>query len=197
MLPENITVCMTEKDIIKTRLRDYNYIGWIPNTAGHVYFRHSAITEDRHLDYCNVQPPLFSFEEKEEKTRIVLLSSLFDLNDQPVKKGKAKFTRFIVSAKSINKGPLKGKLWMIWNNDPTQSPLEKNIVTQLKKLEEQAKYIKKIWAVETTLLKESNINSEKFSKNRRRARINWLQKRRKIFYLLHRFYYYKYWLLLS
>lgn len=133
---------------------DFHHVGWIPNTAGHVYFRNAKARQGI-ADAYNVRPPTFISSNEEGnsfRTRLIISSSLCDLNDLPPNLEESlRFTRFVVKATSLNKGSLEGKIWLIWekNAKPNQSRLEQNIVSQLFNLEEVSNQIRSIWSVET------------------------------------------------
>lgn len=108
-------------DLISGENSKYQYIGWIPNTTGHVYFRHATIKKARGVDSYLARPPyLKEIAEKAEKddvneVRYILATSLENLNDDIPGPEDIIYTRFVVSAKSVNKKILRGDLWMIWN----------------------------------------------------------------------------------
>lgn len=128
----------------------FEYIGWIPNTTGHVYFRNATLKKQRGTDGYLARSPYL--KEGPGEIRYILATSLENLNDDvPVpEQGDAIFTRFIVSARSVNKKILYGDLWMIWDNgkipDPTKSYFERTIVTLFKSLEESVNTLKKYGA---------------------------------------------------
>lgn len=133
-----------EKNSIQT-----THIGWIPNTAGHVYFRHAFIRKPRGLD-CYVARPPYIKEETDEgciDKRYILATSLDDLNDYKPGDNSAKFTRYIVQAESKNRGQLCGELWMIWNprGNPTESLFERTIVTLFDRLNDQSEALSTRW----------------------------------------------------
>jgi len=132
---------------------------------GHVYFRNASVRQGL-TDLYNVHPPIFLQEEKEEE-RLILASSLCDLNDSSPADNEARFTRFIVQASSINKGDLEGRLFMLWDKkrDPSESSLDKLIVTKLSSLEILANQLRFEWAVESeplslTLAREQTRNKD-------------------------------------
>lgn len=134
-----------ERNSFKENSVKANYIGWIPNTAGHVYFRHATIRKPRGLDCYEARPPYI--KKGDDQVRYILATSLDDLNDNKPKSSDARYTRYIVKAESKNKGELCGDLWMIWNscNNPFESNFERTIVTLYDELDRQSDNLCQLW----------------------------------------------------
>ncbi len=139
------------KGFFSANFKKFDFIGWIPNTTGHVYFRHAEVKQGE-IDRYTVRP--FPFLKDDENIhRYILATSLCDLNDLPPNESKIKLTRFIVNAESINKRELKGSLWMIWNvadNPGIPERLEQRVISLFASLKIQSDILRKFWSVETT-----------------------------------------------
>lgn len=176
-------------------LENYSYIGWIPNTAGHVYFRNAKVRKND-IDAYNVCPSSLKINPSEypfiqtkwnelhkvsstgevedcnnsKHVRLILVTSLRDLNDQPPQPEIIRHTRFIVRAISFDKGFLIGDLWMIWDRDmnPVESEFERNLVTNFSNFNNLAIEFRRELAYEDNDLLERSDDDESEVDLRRR-----------------------------
>lgn len=156
----------SERRIVKRRSKSFfddksekfEFIGWIPNTTGHVYFRHATVRQGE-IDRYVARPPIYKHSEGNTE-RYLLATSLCDMNDLKPLHDNAKFTRFIVNAVSQNKQELTGRLWMIWDkaNDPTQSYFERYLVTLFEKLELCSEKLRALYAVKKGKIDYPNLS---------------------------------------
>lgn len=117
--------------------KQYQFIGWVPHTSGHLYFRHAktrlGLTDLYTINFLNKT-------ETHIGSRYIVSSSIHNNNDQKPTEQDYVFTRFIVLAKSEDKGALKGSIWMVYaENEDWLNETQIKITKQLKELQKLQK----------------------------------------------------------